>query len=150
MRRAAALACLFASVTGACASYQPRASRFITRTGRGTYERDGVRYAVGPLGGGAEALVAGDTRALDYARQGQRSSRLGAGVYALGLATMLVGPFVAVASGATEDVAVWSALGLGAGISIAGIGLMSRGDASLLDAINVYNDGRAAAATGGP
>lgn len=127
MRRAAALVCLFASVAGACASYQPRASRFITRTAGGVYERDGVRYAVGPLGGGAEALVAGDDRALGYARQGQRSSRLGAGVYALGLASMIVGPFVAasVASGTTEDVAAWSAFGLGAGASIAGIGLMS-------------------------
>lgn len=132
---------LVTALTSACATYHPRASRFISRDADGIRRRDGQEFKVGMLGGGAEALVAGDPRALEYARRCKHLDNVGLAAYVVGLATMIASPFVAAAvSERARTPTFYGAFGLGAGITLAGVALMFEGEAALIDAVNVYND----------
>jgi hypothetical protein len=144
------LALVAASSLG-CATYHPRASRFISRDADGIYHRDGQAFDVGMFGGSAESLVSGDAHAVDYARRYKHLNHVGLPFYLVGIATMLVAPFVlapAAPEGARTPVA-FGVIGLGAGISLVGMTFIFKGDAALVDAVNVYNDDVAAAARGG-
>jgi hypothetical protein len=128
--------------TTACgASYRPRPGPRIVQVDR-DFQRDGRTFRIGPMGGGAEELVAGNTRAIEYARRKQSLALRGWLVYGLGLATIIAGPIAATA--ATSDKVrtplVFSALGVGAGLATLGITWEIQGNAALLDAVNVYND----------
>jgi hypothetical protein len=137
---------LVTASTSACATYHPRASRFISRDSDGIFRRDGQELKVGALGGGAEALVSGDSRAVEYARRCKHINDAGVAVYLVGLATMIASPFVAAAvPDRAQTPTVYGVLGLGAGITLAGMALMFKGQAALIDAVNVYNDAAAAA-----
>ena len=132
---------LVTASTSACATYHPRASRFISRDADGIRRRDGQEFKVGMFGGGAEALVGGDPRALDYARRYQHLNNVGLAVYVAGLAMMIASPFVAAAvSERARTPTFYGAFGLGAGITLAGVALFFEGEAALIDAVNVYND----------
>lgn len=103
------------------------------------------------FGGGAESLVGGDTRALEYARRYKRLNQLGMAVYLVGLATMIVAPFAldSLVHGDGQKAAELGGLGAGAAITLGGMTLMFKGDAALIDAVNVYNEGVADAARAG-
>ena len=135
------LALLTAS-TSACATYHPRAGRFISQDAGGTYHRDGQDFKVDTSGDSAELLVNGDPRALEYVGRYKHLNHVGLPVYLVGLATMLVAPFALAAAvpERAQTPAVWGALGLGLGISISGMALTFKGNAALVDAVNVYND----------
>ena len=141
-RHAAAIGfALLTAWTTACATYHPRASRFISRDADGIRRRDGQELKVGMFGGGAEALVAGDPRALEYARRYKHFNNVGLAVYVVGLATMIASPFVAAAvSERARTTTFYGAFGLGAGVTIAGVAFIFEGEAALIDAVNVYND----------
>jgi hypothetical protein len=118
----------------------------------GAYHRDGKTFSVGPLGGGAEELVAGNPRALEYARRKQSLSRRGLLVYGLGLVTMIAGSIGASLAAPKEarTPVFFGVLGGGAVVSSLGFYWDIESNAALLDAVNVYNDdvdaARAAAA----
>jgi hypothetical protein len=133
---------LVAASTSACATYHPRASRFISQDADGIHHRDGRDFDVGMSGGSAESLVSGDTRALEYARRYKHLNHLGLPLYLVGLATMVAAPFLLASVGqeGAQRPAAIGAIGLGAGITLGGIALMLKGDAALVDAVNVYND----------
>jgi hypothetical protein len=132
---------LVTASASACATYHPRASRFISRDSDGIHHRDGQDFKVGMFGGAAESLVGGDPRALEYVRRYKRLNDLGLAVYLVGLATMIASPFVGAAvPERARTPTLYGVLGLGAGISIVGGALTFQGDAALIDAVNVYND----------
>ena len=132
---------LVTASTSACATYHPRASRFISRDADGIHHRDGQAFKVGMFGGGGESLVGGDPRALEYVRRYKHLNDVGLAVYLVGLATMLASPFVGAAvPDRAQTPTVYGVLGLGAAISIVGMALTFKGDAALIDAVNVYND----------
>jgi hypothetical protein len=142
---------LVTASTSACATYHPRASRFISRDADGIRRRDGQEFKVGMFGGGAETLVGGDPRALEYARRYEHLNNVGLAVYVAGLATMIASPFVAAAvpeRGRTPT--FYGVFGLGAGITLVGVDLIFKGEAALIDAVNVYNDDLADPARVGP
>ena len=142
-RGIALLTALAAAGSSACAAtYVPRPSHYVVHDADDRYHRDGQEVAVGLLGGGAERLVAGDARALEHARRAQHEMRLGWTLYGVGWASLLVG---AVAAGAwshdrLKEGAAFGVMGLGAGVSLVGVWFTMKGGASLVDAINVYND----------
>ena len=80
--RAAAVAMALLAAHAGCAimgTYEPRPSPRITPvdiTGQRVFVRDGRRYDVGLLGGGAEALVRGDDAAVAEARPYRRDRLL--------------------------------------------------------------------------
>jgi hypothetical protein len=122
----------------------------------GDYLRDGKTFSIGPLGGGSEELVAGNPRALEYARRKQSLARRGLAVYGLGLLTMIagsIGASLAVPEKARTPI-FFGVLGAGAVLSGLGIYWDIQSNAALLDAVNVYNDdlyaARAAAAGSAP
>jgi hypothetical protein len=132
---------LVTASTSACATYHPRASRFISRDADGIHHRDGQDFKVGMFGGGAESLVGGDPRALEYVRRYKHLDHVGLAVYLVGLATMLASPFIGAAvPDRAQTPTLYGVLGLGAGISIVGAALTFKGEAALIDAVNVYND----------
>ena len=151
VRHAVAIGLALATAsTSACATYHPRASRFISRDADGIHHRDGQDFKVGMFGGGAESLVGGDPRALEYARRYQHLNRVGLAVYLVGFATMIASPFAATAlPDRAQTPTLYGVLGLGAGISIVGMALTFKGEAALIDAVNVYNDDVAAPARAG-
>jgi hypothetical protein len=139
---AAIAVALLAAATSGCATYRPRPGRFISQDADGIYHRDGKDFDAGMFGGTAESLVNGNVRALEHARRYKHLNHVGLPIYLVGLATMLVLPFVltpAVPEGARAATA-WSAIGLGLGLSMAGGAIMIKGNAALIDAVNVYND----------
>jgi hypothetical protein len=141
MRRQRLIAVGLLCSFGGCATYQPRASRYISRVSRSVYHRDGQEFHIGPLGGESEALVNDDPRALPYVERERHWLNLGVPLYVVSLATMLASPFVGAAMPKAARWPVGGALfGLGVGGSIASVGLLEKGNAALVDAINVYND----------
>ena len=126
----------------ACATYAPRPSRHITHDADDVYHRDGAELRVGLFGGGADALVAGDARALEQVRREQHLLRVGWSVYALGILTMVVGGAVGVTAAPqrARTPALLGAVGAGAVVTGFGIKWIFDGQAALLDAVNVYND----------
>ena len=69
------------------------------------------------------------------------SIHVGLAVYLVGLATMLASPFIGAAvPDRAQTPTLYGVLGLGAGISIVGAALAFKGEAALIDAVNVYND----------
>jgi hypothetical protein len=147
-RHAAAVGLAFVTAwTSACATYHPRAGRHITVDANGIHHRDGQDFKVGMFGDRAEALVTGNARAVEYARRYKHLNHVGLAAYLVGLATMIASPIVAQSVPESADAPIgWGGLGLGAGISIVGMALMFKGQAALIDAVNVYNDGVAGAA----
>ena len=134
------LALVTASMS-ACANYHPRPSRFIYRDPAGNLHRDGQDFKVSMFGDSTESLVSGNPRALEYARRYKNLNHIGLPIYLVGLAAMLASPFVAAAVPERAQTATaFGGLGLGFGISLVGIALMFKGDAALVDAVNVYND----------
>ena len=134
------LALVMAS-TSACATYHPRASRFISQDAAGVYHRDGQNFKVSMFGDSAESLVSGNPGALEHARRYKHLNHVGLPIYLVGLATMLASPFVAAAvPERAQTPTVFGVLGLGAAISLVSIALMFKGNAALVDAVNVYND----------
>jgi hypothetical protein len=146
---------LLVGATACGTSYRPRPGPRIVRI-TGEYQRDGRTFHVGPLGGGADELVAGNPRALEHVRREQSLARRGMLVYGLGLASIIFGSIAAaaVAPDRAKAPAAFGAIGLGAGLSTLGIYWGIESNAALLDAINVYNDdleaARAAAPGGAP
>jgi hypothetical protein len=125
-----------------CATYAPRPSRHIVHDADDVYHRDGAELHVGPFGGGAEALVVGDARALESIRRQQHLMRVGWSVYALGVLTMVVGGAVGVTAAPqrAKAPALLGALGAGAVVTGFGIKWILDGQAALVDAVNIYND----------
>jgi hypothetical protein len=142
------VAWLALAATASCAGYVPHAGRHVVVDSSNVYHRDGREYPIGLMGGGADALVAGDARALEHVARHQHLVREGTFFYALGLAGMIVGAVASgqVASPARRDTVLWGSFGAGAAITAAGIYMMLEGKAALVDAINVYNDDVDAAA----
>lgn len=139
-----------AAWASACATYHPRAGRHITVDADRIHHRDGQDFKVGMFGDTAESLVTGNARAVEYARRYKHLNHVGLAVYLVGLATMIASPIVAQSVPESADAPIaWGGLGLGAGISILGMILTFKGDAALIDAVNVYNDGVAEAAGAG-
>jgi hypothetical protein len=141
-RRALAVVMALALAGVGCATYAPRPSRHIAHDADDVYHRDGAEFRVGLFGGGAEALVAGDARALESVRRQQHLLRVGWSVYALGVLTMIVGGAVGVTA-APERAKAPALIGaLGAGAVVAGFGFKWLFDAqgALVDAVNIYND----------
>jgi hypothetical protein len=142
-RGIAVLTALAAAGSSACAAaYVPRPSHYILHDADDRYHRDGQEIGVGLLGGGAERLVSGDARALEHARRAQHQMRLGWGLYGAGFASLFVG---AAAAGAwphdrLKEGTAFGVMGLGAAVSLVGVWFTMKGGASLVDAINVYND----------
>jgi hypothetical protein len=126
--------------TGCGAVYHPRRGPRIVRA-EGGYVRDGQRYDVGMLGGGAVDLVAPNVRAAEFAGRKRSLAFKGLALYAVSLATMIAAiPASQAAPGRAREPVFWGLLGSG----VVGVGFSiyvgERGDAALADAINVYND----------
>jgi hypothetical protein len=124
-----------------CATYHPRPGRHIARESAG-FVRDGQRFAIGSLGGGSDALVNHHPPALEHVHRQERLLRWGWAVIGLGLVTMVAGSMAAdrIAPAEARPAAPLGAVGLGAAISVVGFVLELKGQAALIDAINVYND----------
>jgi hypothetical protein len=131
------------AAAGCVTTYQPRPGPRISRvTGNVTFVREGRTYNMGLLGGGAEELVAGDARAVEYARAYHRRMRLAGILYITGLVAIVAG--AAIESSNEGSLAK----GAGAGLFAAGVVsslpvslyLISTGAPLLTDAVNVYND----------
>jgi hypothetical protein len=137
--RAAAL--LLVTTTACGTVYHPRPGPHIVEVGR-RFHRDGKEFEVGPLGGGAEELVAGNAPAVEFARRERSLARRGLLVYGLGLAGIFLSPFAAAAMPEKAKPATFfGVLGLGLGIGAVGAYWHLESYAALRDAINVYNDG---------
>jgi hypothetical protein len=127
--------------TTACATYHPRPGPFIARMDS-DYYRDGQKFSSNAFSSDGERLVAGNPRAVEHARQGNRLSHRGWGVYLLGLLTAVAGPVVGAAmpQEQAERPVTFGVIGLGAGLAYLGIYWQTKGNVALLDAVNVYND----------
>jgi hypothetical protein len=122
---------------GACGTvYRPAPSpriALVVHGGGVHYVKDGRETPVGPLGGDLESLVGGDAEAAPYARRARRELAVGIPAYVVGVAAVVVGLVVGKPAG-------WIAVGGGALVGGAGLGLMGAGAVDAIDAVNVYND----------
>jgi hypothetical protein len=134
------VALVLIGATACGATYHPRPGPRIVEVNRELF-RDGRRFPIGMLGGGAAEVVAGDPRALEYAERKRSLARTGWLAYGLGLLTLVAGSIGAAAlpEGVRTPVFV-SAWGLGVGACTLGIYWDIKGNAAMRDAVNVYND----------
>lgn len=125
--------------TGCAATYQPQPSRRIAlvHTSGRVFVRDGQRFEVGMLGGGAEALVAGNDLALSRARKLRRDSILAGSFYGLGVATFVTGA-VFLTGDDERGLSTGLMLGSLAPLIVSGV-FFASARRELLNAVNVYN-----------
>ena len=129
--------------TSACATYHPRAGRFISRDAGGTYHRDGQDFNVSTFGDSAESLVSGDPRALEYVRRYKHSTTSGCRSISSGSRRCSPRPSRwrrPCRSGRKRQ--PFGALRVGPRDLDFGLAFTFKGDAALIDAVNVYNDER--------
>jgi hypothetical protein len=123
------------------ASYQPRPSPRIAPvhvSGR-VYVRDGQRFEIGLLGGGGEALVAGNETATALMRKHQRKQTASWILFGLGLGTSVAGSTLALA-GEGPDLLGLGLAWLGLLPMAISLGFSLSGRHDLVNAVNIYND----------
>jgi hypothetical protein len=132
---------LVGQVSCASVTYTPRPSHRIARVDAymPRFVREGQRYDVGQLGGGLEALVAGNGEAVAYARKYRRDRIVGFSLFAVGLATWAAGSYLLLEdsqSGLSHGI-LWSSLVP----YLTSVGFLVAARHDLANAVNAYNDG---------
>jgi hypothetical protein len=135
---AVAIAAICGNLVAACSTtYQPRPSGrvgFVIHRGTAMYVKNGQEFAVGPLGGALEPLVASSPTAAALAHRARNQLTAGVPLYVGGVAAVVIG---LVLSGGS---APWIARGAGAASAGTGLVLIGAGFTNAVDAVNVYND----------
>ena len=143
---------------GCSTTYLPKAGPRLSvglEGGMPTYFRDGQRFEGGMLGGDIDKAVAGNPAAEEHARTFKTRMR-GGYIMMMGALVLLGGSFYTMQQGViggddrTRSTYFQATMGLLSGalvLDIIGLVMVMTAQPHLWDAINIYNDGAASAAT---